>query len=168
MSEIQWLKSKLRHFKYCQLFYKLSFFVDKRESWNLNWHLILLLFYMLRFFLHGQAIILVIISAPPIKQVSISNKFAHHSLLQQFEKVSLSLSCVWFGIWCNIVLTTKWDLNRNGAFCSRRDLAGTDNARPDRQLWDRGIDLCHDFMLGINDKIQVYVSNINCPEETKG
>ena len=25
-----------------------------------------------------------------------------------------------------------------------------------------------DFMLGINDKIQVYVSNINCPEETKG
>lgn len=24
------------------------------------------------------------------------------------------------------------------------------------------------FMLGINDKIQVYVSNINCPEETKG
>ena len=53
---------------------------------------------MPRFFLHGQAIILVIISAPPIKQVSISNKFAQHSLLQQFEKVSLNLSGLEFDV----------------------------------------------------------------------
>ena len=55
-----------------------------------------------------------------------------------------------------------------GLFAQEETWPGTDNARPDRQLWDRGIDLSHDFMLGINDKVQVYVSNINCPEETKG
>ena len=97
---------------------------------------------MPRFFLHGQAIILVIISAPPIKQVSISNKFAQHSLLQQFEKVSLNLS----GLEFDVTFSQPSEIKTNKrAFCSRRDLADTDNARPDNQILNIGIELCYDM-----------------------